>query len=226
MLNTHRHYIDLGLTFPEVINTFFKEKFQYFEKVLHSKESFEDLDILLKNGVVLSYLSLNTDLTNQFCFNFVVIISQLTKKMSTNKANTFLYKSLLLSTLVFISKFSNLYNPFIINTIEVLLWKLGELEKIEFDEKQLESLKVLFPSKTDLDLKSILTKAVDLIINSLNEVTNLYKSDINYDALFDTILASCSKLLQSENIIINLQSKYLLIQGLSLLLLSKTFKLI
>ena len=146
--------------------------------------------------------------------------------MSTNKANTFLYKSLLLSTLVFISKFSNLYNPFIINTIEVLLWKLGELEKIEFDEKQLESLKVLFPSKTDLDLKSILTKAVDLIINSLNEVTNLYKSDINYDALFDTILASCSKLLQSENIIINLQSKYLLIQGLSLLLLSKTFKLI
>ena len=212
MLNTHRHYIDLGLTFPEVINTFFKEKFQYFEKVLHSKESFEDLDILLKNGVVLSYLSLNTDLTNQFCFNFVVIISQLTKKMSTNKANTFLYKSLLLSTLVFISKFSNLYNPFIINTIEVLLWKLGELEKIEFDEKQLESLKVLFPSKTDLDLKSILTKAVDLIINSLNEVTNLYKSDINYDALFDTILASCSKLL--------------LIQGLSLLLLSKTFKLI
>ena len=226
MLNTHRHYIDLGLTFPEVINTFFKEKFQYFEKVLHSKESFEDLDILLKNGVVLSYLSLNTDLNNQFCFNFVVIISQLTKKMSTNKANTFLYKSLLLSTLVFISKFSNLYNPFIINTIEVLLWKLGELEKIEFDEKQLESLKVLFPSKTDLDLKSILTKAVDLIINSLNEVTNLYKSDINYDALFDTILASCSKLLQSENIIINLQSKYLLIQGLSLLLLSKTFKLI
>ena len=226
MLNTQRHYIDLGLTFPEVINTFFKEKFQYFEKVLHSKESFEDLDILLKNGVVLSYLSLNTDLTNQFCFNFVVIISQLTKKMSTNKANTFLYKSLLLSTLVFISKFSNLYNPFIINTIEVLLWKLGELEKIEFDEKQLESLKVLFPSKTDLDLKSILTKAVDLIINSLNEVTNLYKSDINYDALFDTILASCSKLLQSENIIINLQSKYLLIQGLSLLLLSKTFKLI
>ena len=226
MLNTHRHYIDLGLTFPEVINTFFKEKFQYFEKVLHSKESFEDLDILLKNGVVLSYLSLNTDLTNQFCFNFVVIISQLTKKMSTNKANTFLYKSLLLSTLVFISKFSNLYNPFIINTIEVLLWKVGELEKIEFDEKQLESLKVLFPSKTDLDLKSILTKAVDLIINSLNEVTNLYKSDINYDALFDTILASCSKLLQSENIIINLQSKYLLIQGLSLLLLSKTFKLI
>lgn len=226
MLNTHRHYIDLGLTFPEVINTFFKEKFQYFEKVLHSKESFEDLDILLKNGVVLSYLSLNSDLTNQFCFNFVVIISQLTKKMSTNKANTFLYKSLLLSTLVFISKFSNLYNPFIINTIEVLLWKLGELEKIEFDEKQLESLKVLFPSKTDLDLKSILTKAVDLIINSLNEVTNLYKSDINYDALFDTILASCSKLLQSENIIINLQSKYLLIQGLSLLLLSKTFKLI
>ena len=208
MLNTHRHYIDLGLTFPEVINTFFKEKFQYFEKVLHSKESFEDLDILLKNGVVLSYLSLNSDLTNQFCFNFVVIISQLTKKMSTNKANTFLYKSLLLSTLVFISKFSNLYNPFIINTIEVLLWKLGELEKIEFDEKQLESLKVLFPSKTDLDLKSILTKAVDLIINSLNEVTNLYKSDINYDALFDTILASCSKLLQSENIIINLQSKY------------------
>ena len=108
----------------------------------------------------------------------------------------------------------------------MLLWKLGELEKIEFDEKQLESLKVLFPSKTDLDLKSILTKAVDLIINSLNEVTNLYKSDINYDALFDTILASCSKLLQSENIIINLQSKYLLIQGLSLLLLSKTFKLI
>jgi hypothetical protein len=216
MLNTHKHYIDLALTFPEVINTFFKEKFQYFEKVLHSKESFEDLDILLKNGVVLSYLSLNTDLTNQFCFNFVVIISQLTKKMSTNKANTFLYKSLLLSTLVFISKFSNLYNPFIINTIEVLLWKLGELEKIELDEKHIESLKVLFPSKTDLDLKSILTKAVDLIINSLNEVTNLYKSDINYDALFDTILASCSKLLQSENIIINLQSKYLLIKGLSL----------
>ena len=209
-----KHYIEFAVSYPETINTFFKKKYEFFEEILKKSvdQNINEMIIIIKYGIVLSYLSLNTDITNQFSSNFAIICSQLIKLLSTDNINHLLHKTLLLSTLTLLSKSSNFYNPFIINTCEVILSKIIflQINSLEVGENDRKIIKEFFPQDTDLNFKIIVDRIIDLTFTSIAEMIKFLKNDINFDSIFENIMGYLSKLNKLiDNKLLESQSKIL-----------------
>lgn len=209
--NNCRHYIELGIVFPDILNTFFKEKFSSFEKLLNNKflinGKFFDF---IKYGIVLFYLSLNNDLTNQFSFNYTVILTQLIKKVEPKETNNLLVKTILLNHMIIMAKFSQLFNPSINNTFEVILLKLIDIDNIPIKE-DFSDIKVFFPKETNLNINLVKETIIELVSRSLHEYSILLKNDINYDTIFERIYGVCMSMLNSQSEFISVHSKQSLI---------------
>ena len=197
--NNCRHYIELGILFPDSLNTFFKEKFISFEKLINVKHDFNNkLMNFIQYSVVLCYLSLNADLTNQFNFNYTVILTQIIKKIQPNNTINLLIKIVLLGNMIMMEKYSNLFNPFIMNTLEVILLKLLEIENIPHGEGT-NLINQFFPAGTNINISLVIQRIIELTIRNLSEIANILKNEINYDTIFHNILSICLNLLKSES---------------------------
>jgi hypothetical protein len=207
--NNCRHYIELGIVFPDVLNSYFKEKFSSFEKLLNDKFTINDKFIeFIKYGMVLCYLSLINDLTNQFSFNYTVILTQLIKKVEPKDTNNLLVKTILLSNLILMAKFSQLYNPFITNTIEVVLLRLVDIQTISINE-DFNQIKQFFTKEDNININMVKERIIELTTRSLHEFSIILKNDINYDTIFDRIFTICYNILNSQAEFISIHSIYI-----------------
>jgi len=207
--NNCRHYIELGIVFPDVLNSYFKEKFSSLEKLLNNKLVPNDKLIdFIKYGIVLCYLSLNNDLTNQFSFNYTVILTQLIKKVEPKDTNHLLIKTVLLSNMIIMAKFSQLFNPFIANTFEVVLLKLVDIDTVSVSE-DFNEIKEFFSKETNINISLVKERIIELVTRSLHEFSIILKNDINFDTIFDKISSICYNILNSQHEFISIHSIFL-----------------